>query len=246
LTNLLNEVFVTLFADNQGLISAVTPGSYEAPLTYSLGLGEGLEDAEKCIFIIEDSQLDIGLLIAVERNINRILQIIADYLAWNEEQIAASLRKKEAPVTKTPSEAFDVYSEDKKEKKKGIFKRFGQWFKSLFKKKRKGETDEAAAGTEEELTPKQRKKAERAAAKAEKKAAKEQKKAQKQEEKARKEQEKAEKKAAKAAEETPEETPETAEAAPEEEPVVEETEVQQESSEGEAEELGEGEVKEDA
>ena len=31
LTNLLNEVFVTLFADNQAYISAVTPGNYNAP-----------------------------------------------------------------------------------------------------------------------------------------------------------------------------------------------------------------------
>jgi hypothetical protein len=97
LTNLLNEVFVTLFADNQPFISAVTPGSYNAPLTYSLALEEGVENAEKCIFIIEDSQLDIGLLIAVERNVNRILQIISDYLAWNDEQIAESVRSKMHP-----------------------------------------------------------------------------------------------------------------------------------------------------
>ena len=86
LTALLNEVFVTLFADNQPYISAVTPGECGIPLTYSMTCSDTVAPAPKSIFIIEDSQLDLGLLIAVERNLNRILQIIADYLAWNDER----------------------------------------------------------------------------------------------------------------------------------------------------------------
>ena len=136
LTNLLNETFVTLFADNQAFISAVTPGIYNAPLTYSLELDEGIDNAEKCIFIIEDSQLDIGLLIAVERNISRILQIIVDYLNWNDEQIAESLRIENAPVEEKEHTSFDVYAEDEKSKKKGFFRKIGDWFKNLFKKKK--------------------------------------------------------------------------------------------------------------
>lgn len=107
LTNLLNEVFVTLFADNQAFISAVTPGQYDAPLTYSLTLDEGVEGAEKSIYIIEDSQLDIGLLIAVERNVNRIMQIIADYLAWNEEQINESIRKQNVTAPEVAKTKLD-------------------------------------------------------------------------------------------------------------------------------------------
>ena len=135
LTNLLNEVFVTLFADNQEFISAVTPGNYDAPLTYSLSLEEGLENAEKCIFIIEDSQLDIGLLIAVERNVNRILQIITDYLTWNDEQIAESIRKQNTPVEE--KKADNDEENVKVEKKQGFFGRVGAWIKGLFKKKNK-------------------------------------------------------------------------------------------------------------
>ena len=136
LTNLLNEVFVTLFADNQSFISAVTPGQYDAPLTYSLALDEGCEGAEKSIFIIEDSQLDIGLLIAVERNAKRILQIIADYLAWNDEQIAESLRKQNA-VAEEPQQEEAEAPEEVPAKKKDFFGRIGDWFKNLFKKKNK-------------------------------------------------------------------------------------------------------------
>ena len=196
LTTLLNEVFVTLFADNQAYISAVTPGSYDAPLTYSLELAENIDNADKCIFVIEDSQLDIGLLIAVERNVNRIFQIISDYLNWNDEKITESIRKQDAPAEEKVAEPFDVYADDEKpEKKKGLFGRIVDWFKKLFKKKKKvnGETDvqDESSESDDGLTPKQRKKAEKAAEKAEKKAAKEEKKKQKQEEKLRKQQEKA-------------------------------------------------------
>lgn len=143
LTNLLNEAFVTLFADNQSFISAVTPGIYDAPLTYSLELIEGIDNADKCIFIIEDSQLDIGLLIAVERNISRILQIIVDYLNWNDEQIAESIRIENTPTEEKEQTSFDVYAEDQKpEKKKGFFGKIGDWFKGLFKKKKDKQTPE--------------------------------------------------------------------------------------------------------
>ena len=199
LTNLLNEAFATLFADNQAFISAVTPGMYDAPLTYSLTLEEGLENAEKCIFIIEDSQLDIGLLIAVERNVNRILQIVADYLIWNDEQIAESMRKQDAPAEEHTPVAFDVYEADPDapapERKKGFFGKIGNWFKKvfdcLFKKKDKG----TQLVTEDGMTPKQKKKAERKAAREQRKVEREQQKAQKQEAKRRKAAEKAAKKA---------------------------------------------------
>lgn len=191
LTNLLNEVFVTLFADNQAFITAVTPGQYDAPLTYSLDSDDEVELTEKCIYIIEDSQLDIGLLIAVERNVNRILQIVTDYLLWNEEQIAESIRKENEPEPEKTPESFDVYDNSgEPEKKKGFFGGIVGWFKSKFKKKDKQPSDK----NEDELTPKKRKKLEKAKKKAEKQAAKEQKRADKE---AAKQQKKAEKEAKK-------------------------------------------------
>ena len=194
LTNLLNEVFVTLFADNQAYISAVTPGSYDAPLTYSLEMAEGIENVDKCNFVVEDSQLDIGLLVAVERNVNRIFQIISDYLIWNDEKIKESICKQNAPVEEKPSNSFDVYAEDESgKKKKGPFKRLFDWFKNLFNKKKKKndeeiDTQEVDSKLDDGLTDKQRKKAEKASKRAERKAIKEEKKKQKQEEKLRKKQ----------------------------------------------------------
>ncbi len=232
LTNLLNETFVTLFADNQPFISAITVGNYDAPLTYSLATTEAIKRLDKCIFIVEDSQLDIGLLVAVERNINRIFQIISDYLSWNDEQIEESIRKQNEPAFDVETSPFDAYEDDAPKKKKGLFGKVADWFKGLFKRKKKGhkkgknnadgasstsdntkdvntetetelitpngsatenefteassdvvvtETDEDLSV--EELTPKQQKKAARAAAKAEKRAIKEQRKAEKQKQK---------------------------------------------------------------
>jgi hypothetical protein len=226
LTNLLNEVFVTLFADNQAFISATTPGSFDAPLTYSLALDEEMENADKCIFIIEDSQLDIGLLVAVERNVNRILQIITDYLAWNAEQIEESLRLENAPAEEKKVAPFNVYEEDAApEKKKCFLRRFVDWVKGLFKKKKK-ETPESEATEEakdeENLTPRQRRKAARAAKRAERKAAREERKARKKQEEPQ--EAPAEEAAEEATEETTEETASqdvTSEEASEEVPVAE-------------------------
>ncbi len=219
LTNLLNEVFVTLFAENQPFISAITPGTYDAPITYSLAMEEGSEASDKCIYIMEDSQLDIGLLVAVERNVSRIFQIISDYLSWNDEQIAESRRKENEPAEEKKSAEFDVYEETEADKKKCLFRKIADWVKGLFKKKKKDaeedeETDEAEESgktadekaetggeeaekpeqSDEELTPKQQKKAAKKAAREEKKAARA---AAKAEKKAAREAAKAEKKAAK-------------------------------------------------
>lgn len=194
LTNLLNEVFVTLFAENQAFISAVTLGHYEAPLTYSLEFGEEFEKADKCIFIIEDSQLDIGLLIAVERNVNRIFQIVTDYLAWNAEKIAESLRKQNEPAEEKEVTAFDVYSEDEAiEKKKSIFGRIVDWFKKLLKRNLVEENSEEIS--DETSDDEERKKSEKAKKRAEKRAEKATKKAEKRAEReAAKEKKKKEKK----------------------------------------------------
>lgn len=198
LTNILNEVFVTLFAENQAFISAVTPGSYTAPLTYSLAVDEEIENVDKCIFIIEDSQLDIGLLVAVERNIGRIMQIVSDYLTWNAEQIAESMRKQNTPVQEKEIEAFDAFEETGEPvKKKNIFGRLLDKLKALFRKIFKKSGTEGEDKRAARQRKKEEKAAKRAAAKEERKAAREKKKAEKQAEKLRKEQEKAAKQAEK-------------------------------------------------
>lgn len=140
---LMNEVFVTLFAENHPFISAVTPGDYDIPKTYGLEIKDGVND--KCIYIIEDSQLDIGLLVTVERNLNRILQIVSDYLSWNNDKITESIKLAEenaAEKDKKNDENGASESEENEtnketsQKKKGFFGRIIDWFKGVFGKRK--------------------------------------------------------------------------------------------------------------
>jgi hypothetical protein len=87
---LTNEVLRTVLADNACYASVVTAHQMPEPVTYSLRGENGIELDEKSIYIIEDSQLDIGILDAVERNLDRIFEIICDYLNWNDEAIEKS------------------------------------------------------------------------------------------------------------------------------------------------------------
>ena len=166
LAQLINELFVTLFAENASFISAVTTGESRLPLTYSIK-GEGSAADDNAIYIIEDSQLDLGLLVAVERNMDRIFSTICDYLNWHFEELDRSLHTPPAPVRE---EAPETVAEAPKKKGllgaigavfaaigRGIKKLFGkikEFFKKLFSKKPKKEKPadeqpaEAAAETE--------------------------------------------------------------------------------------------------
>ena len=160
ITVLFNELFKTVFAENQAYICAVTDDSFLAevegdkPFTYSVK-GEGYEIQNNTIYIIEDSQLDLGLTTAVERNLQRFFSIIYDYLDWHMETLEVSLNP--PPEPQPPIVFTDPENEEKPKKKgiKGIFSAIGRGIKKVidtikgwFKKKpKKGEEP-----TEEEPT----------------------------------------------------------------------------------------------
>ena len=167
---LMNEIFVTLFAENRVYICAATEGFSSAndkdidqpdqdkveseidvgaeyvdiaetttksrqPLYYSI---DGKYD-KNAIYIFEDSDLDIGLLDALERNIRRIFSIATDYLAWHNEKLK--------PVEEPEVEIEIIPDEDKpddkpddappKKKKANIFRRIWEKIKSFFRRKKK-------------------------------------------------------------------------------------------------------------
>ncbi len=152
ITVLFNEIFKTIFAENQAYICAVTDDSFLAetegdkPLTYSVK-GDGCELQNNAIYIIEDSQLDLGLTVAVERNLQRIFSIIHDYLDWHIMTLEASLNP---PPDPQPPIVFTDPENVEKPKKKGIFSAIARGFKKIFdkikgwfKKKPKKGTDPA-------------------------------------------------------------------------------------------------------
>ena len=158
---LMNEVFRTLYADNQGMIVAVTAGEAEAPLSYSINGANGYQPSENAIYVIEDSQLDLGLLVSVERNIHRIFAIIHDYIEWHREALDVSLN----PPPADPAPPDYTVKEEAGEKGikkivkaigrffkkiggffKKIFKAIGRFFKKLFGRKPKDEAEEGIEG----------------------------------------------------------------------------------------------------
>ena len=149
LTVLFNEVFRTLFAENQSYIVAVTAGEPGVPLTYGLRGADGSGDPENAegavrfepdrnaIYLIEDSQLDIGLLVAVERNLYRIFSIVCDYLDWHLETLDGSLNP--PPKPETPDFKAPPVPEGEKPKKKGPFSFLKELFGRIFGRKNKKE-----------------------------------------------------------------------------------------------------------
>lgn len=143
LTVMLNELFKTLFAENQSYIVAVTDekGLSEGemkPLTYSVK-SEKEEFSKDSIYIIEDSQIDLGLTIAVERNIHRILEMIQDYLDWHMELMENSLNSKDNKTidkkqnnTETDIENNGLTDENEKNRKKGLWTKIKEFFKKMF------------------------------------------------------------------------------------------------------------------
>jgi len=107
---LLNEIFVTLFPESYHYITAVIkkPSDTGSNISNVLNSVEIIKPSdagsdasnelsttnltpfydENTVYIIEDSEIDLGLLVSVERNFTRLLEIIADYLAWFREKIA--------------------------------------------------------------------------------------------------------------------------------------------------------------
>ena len=97
ITLLLQEIFRTLFPDSW---------QYIAVLAYRAKDEEGMLDKfvytldgnydQGSIYIVEDSDMDLGLLEAIDNNLIRILEIVADYLNWH-------LMKIKEPASKDPS-----------------------------------------------------------------------------------------------------------------------------------------------
>lgn len=147
LTVLFNEIFRTIFADNQGLIAAVGESDPALPLTYSLA-AEGV-DTDNCIYIIEDSLMDVGLLEAVMRNLSKIFSIADDFLRWHEKALEESLHP--APAAAPPDYTIDPKTAEEETEKEPRTK-LGRFLKKLFCRKKKKK-----AGEEETKGPKKKK-----------------------------------------------------------------------------------------
>lgn len=86
---LLNEAFVTVFPHASAFITVLTEDDLRTvgDLLYELtpldSTSESGSPSRHCLYVLEDSMIDLGLTSAVERHWEEIFQLVTDYLAWN-------------------------------------------------------------------------------------------------------------------------------------------------------------------
>ena len=133
---LLNEVFRTTYPNAYHYISAVVPNSEmnSEELQYSQYTFKG-ESEKNCFYIIEDSDVDLGLIVSVERNLRRYLEIITEVLMWHTDKMLETPEEEETDEEYTP--VFDESAPA--EEKKGIFVKIKDFFKKTFDRRKKKE-----------------------------------------------------------------------------------------------------------
>ena len=122
---LMSELFRTMFPDAWDYIAVTTamPDRISGMLNYVVYDLEGFAD-EDCICILEDSEIDLGLLEAVEKNMARILEIITDYLGWHFEKMREVAHMDPEPVTPE----FPAFDYKKRKRSIDLFKRIRALF----------------------------------------------------------------------------------------------------------------------
>lgn len=80
---LLNELFVTLYPQERGFLYAVPCGVQpEDDVQRAVVPSQCGGPDEPGLLLLEDCYMDLGLLVSAERNFQRILEMVTDYLAW--------------------------------------------------------------------------------------------------------------------------------------------------------------------
>ena len=122
---LLSELFKSVFPDAWEYICVTTviPDDVDGMLNYLTYDVSGAVD-EDSIIIFEDSEMDLGLLEAVEKNMIKFLEIITDFLGWHFEKMRESAHEDPIPVTTE----FPAVDHKRRKKKTDLLKRIRDIF----------------------------------------------------------------------------------------------------------------------
>lgn len=121
---LISEFIITLYPNEKDYIAVVVPRKEEIAkgiLPQYVG-----EDEEATIYILEDSLIDLGLVSSLDRNIERILELCYDYIAWHEHILD------NVTIDEMNFELGEVPDYSEPEPKKTIFGKISDWFAGLF------------------------------------------------------------------------------------------------------------------
>lgn len=136
---LMNEVFRTTYPETYHYISALVPHTDNLEtenLKYAMYHLDG-ECDNCCIYIVEDSDIDLGLIVSVERNLKRYLEIISDVLNWNNKKMNEPAHTDD----ESEEEFVPEFIEKPEPKRKGLGGVIDK-IKDIFNRKQKGEKDE--------------------------------------------------------------------------------------------------------
>ena len=151
---LLNEIFRTIYPDAWPYICAVTQfqdgTGVPEHLQYAMYTLES-DAADNGIYIVEDSEIDLGLTASAERNLERYLEIISEVLTWHD------IKMKEKPEKEPEGEFKPEFPPEPekpvKHKKKGFFARLWEKICSFFRRKPKEEEPAEEPKAEEPAEP---------------------------------------------------------------------------------------------
>lgn len=109
---ILNELFKTLYPDGWQYLAAVTkrPEDIYGVLNYVVYPVSGDID-DNYIYIIEDSDIDLGLLSSIEKNFLKLMGICADFIEWHMEKMREPAAKDPEPI-----KIAEIKAEEKKKR----------------------------------------------------------------------------------------------------------------------------------
>lgn len=150
----LNEMFKTVYPENNDYICAVTKTSDVEGAPEGLIYNVDFDGHDDCIFILEDSVLDLGLISSIERNLKRFLEIVTDYLKWYESALFPICVKKD--IVKVPEKLVNdtkKITPSEKKKENAIVKFLHKIVKKKVKQKEPindhGEPDDSVKSSDE-------------------------------------------------------------------------------------------------
>jgi|GEM_PF-542004 len=148
---LLQEIFRTIYPTNWQYIAVLSEKDEEVKgmLNYITYDTENFPGIESDIFIVEDSDIDIGLLESIEHNFERFMELITDYLTWHFEQMSES--QMVDPVKRREFSDIERSKSGKQSRRRNILGKLRAAL-GIGKKGEKAlpETEEQADGVEEE------------------------------------------------------------------------------------------------
>jgi len=123
---LLSEAFRSIFPNAWHYIAVVSkrPDDIEGMTNYLVYEFDTASDDEY-IYIIEDSDMDLGLLEAIDRNLDKLMEILTDYIDWHFEKMREP--EHEDPIL---GKKREIMTEE--EKRLSLFARMADRIRKLF------------------------------------------------------------------------------------------------------------------